>query len=752
MVDLTPYKSKLEEGFKYIEDVSYTDPRVEFEKELQQYGYRVPRVLKIGRVDRIDCPSDKKGKKSGWYLYNEVASSFNEGQQIGIAVFGDWRTGERITWCSRTQSSFTPSERAEYHAARAEMEKRQREEQELKWKEAEEKASDILKGAEPCISHEYLTNKGVGAYGVFKANDGRLIVPAMQVTGGYSSLQFISGDGSKRFLTGGKLKGAFYFINGSIDTIYIAEGYSTAASVHEATGALVYIAFNAGNLYEIASMVKSNHEGCRIVMAADNDFKTETNVGKNKAMQANDGLGLDGVILPPEGFVDFNDAHQELGIEELKKHFNPKILPFVKKPEPKTQDVVPPKGFLRDVYDYYNATAGNEQKGFAVQTALSIASVVLARKFKTEFDNFPSLYFLNVAKSGTGKEHTKKVIDKVLESCDMMELRGGDGFTSGGAVFSALMSKPRHISVIDEFGRYLEAGRDMKGSNHQREANTKLMEAFGRLDGTLIPPTYSTMTLKKKDAKELENRFVCNPAITLMTMTTPDTLFNSIDMGAIKDGFFNRFLVSISDAERSRRKTMPSVEVPEKIKSWIKTVNERLDVPMDYMEKVDPVVLSVSEDANELQYDFQDYCIDQANKLERFGMSELSGRSNEIALRIALICALSRDEEADVVTGEDMQWAIDYVKMCLTKTVNKLKMTLSSSSFEGYKKEILQDLRDRGESGITWAMMQKNSPYSKHKPKDLKEILQALKDADLAEDEAIQTGKRGRPTIRWVAI
>jgi hypothetical protein len=121
-----------------------------------------------------------------------------------------------------------------------------------------------------------------------------------------------------------------------------------------------------------------------------------------------------------------------------------------------------------------------------------------------------------------------------------------------------------------------------------------------------------------------------------------------------------------------------------------------------------------------------------------------------MAMRIALICALSSNPDATEISAEHMRWSIAYVKQLLERTIDKLKMTISHSDFEAQKKEILTDLRSRGAKGITWAKMQKSAPYSAHKPKDLKEIMQALKDAELAGDEPYQTG--GRPTILWKAI
>lgn len=65
---------------------------------------------------------------------------------------------------------------------------------------------------------------------------------------------------------------------------------------------------------------------------------------------------------------------------------------------------------------------------------------------------------------------------------------------------------------------------------------------------------------------------------------------------------------------------------------------------------------------------------------------------------------------------------------------------------------ILSHLRGTGSAGVTWAMMQKTPPYSQHKPKNLKEILMALKSYGYAEDSSYQPKLGGRPTILWRAI
>lgn len=754
MVDLTPHKAGIEAARNAQPDVC-RDPRTAFLGTLDAAGFTSPRALQIGKLDRIDGVDDKRGKKSGWYIYNEIEDTHNEGQIIGIASYGDWKLGISENWTSRSEHRMSTKERLAYHAKREAMRAAHEAETKQRQAEAAESAFEIWHNAKEAKEHPYLTKKGIStAKGLKIAKDGRLIVP-VAIKNEITSLQFIDDEGEKRFLTGGKLKGGWFMIEGENDVIYIAEGYSTAQSVHAATGKTVYIAFNAGNLYEVSSYVKNQYPAGRIIVAGDDDTDSAGNAGRTKAEQAAAGLNIEAVF--PAGFNDFNDMHDDAGIEAVTKLLCNDEREAYERPNDKSNRdnaIIRPDGVLGDIVDYYNATSGNRQEGFAVQTALAVCSIILGRSFKTSIENYSPLYLLNVAKSGTGKEHGKTIIEKILHQSSLGYLIAGDGYTSAGAVFSTLLDRPKHISVIDEFGRYLEAGRDMgKGNVHQREANTKLMEAISRSHSVIRPPSYSSMTLKKDQADAIKNRFVHNPAITIMAMTTPETLFKSLDMGAIKDGFFNRFIVSISDAERAIRSHKPPIDVPENILAWVITIMDRNDAPHTSSEPAAAEVLEFSNEAYELQLEFQQYTnVDLPNALEKYGMAQLSGRSNEMAMKISLIHALARDPTTKVVEAQDMEWAIGYVKQALDRTTEALKITMSHSQHEGDKKEILAAIRDCGKDGITWAQMQKTPPYSKHKTRDLKDILQSLKDADLAADEPHKPTGGGRPTVKWIAL
>ncbi len=87
-------------------------------------------------------------------------------------------------------------------------------------------------------------------------------------------------------MSGGKIRGCYFSIGKPDGRVLIAEGFATGASVHEATGDAVAVAFNAGNLKPVAKILRAKFPDAHITVCADNDTKTEGNPGLTKATEA----------------------------------------------------------------------------------------------------------------------------------------------------------------------------------------------------------------------------------------------------------------------------------------------------------------------------------------------------------------------------------------------------------------------------------------------------------------------------------
>lgn len=169
--------------------------------------------------------------------------------------------------------------------------------------------------------HPYLKRKGVPAFeGVKRTRDGRLVVPITRKDGEITSLQYICGNGEKRYLKDGRKEGGFFPFpakEGNEDgPLLIAEGYATAASVCMATGYAAVAAFDAGNLLHVARAMREKYSGREIVFCADNDLNgkkpdgTPYNTGQEKAKEAARAVGGKVAFCPSINGcpADFNDV------------------------------------------------------------------------------------------------------------------------------------------------------------------------------------------------------------------------------------------------------------------------------------------------------------------------------------------------------------------------------------------------------------------------------------------------------------
>ena len=266
-----------------------------------------------GAIHRFST-NGKRGDDSGWYLLHLDG--------IPAGSFGCWRTGLQSTWCVKSDSTMTTAER-EAHRQRVKAMKAQREaEQAQRQKVASETAAALWQQADAATAHPYLTSKAIQPHGIKTFGD-KLLIPMRDTAGTLHSLQTIAPDGSKLFHPGGRVKGCYFGIGKPADKLIVCEGFATGASIHEATGDAVAVAFNAGNLEAVALSLRIKYPALKFVIAADDDHLTDGNPGMTKAMAAAQAVGGD-LIKPefgadrPDEATDFNDLHRIAGLDAVR--------------------------------------------------------------------------------------------------------------------------------------------------------------------------------------------------------------------------------------------------------------------------------------------------------------------------------------------------------------------------------------------------------------------------------------------------
>jgi phage/plasmid primase-like uncharacterized protein len=283
----------------------------------ERLGCEPPARIEPGRFVRGKTPDWRNGHDALW------AKLFPDFQG-GIA--GDFRSGETCTWQAKRERSLSGAERQAF-LERIERERREAEAlRDKEEREAAQRAADLWNKAQPApADHPYLVAKGIKPHGLklyrgplavngMRCN-GALILPVRNPAGEIQTLQFIAPNGEKRFLPGGRKSGGYLSFGKAEGALCIAEGFATGASVHEATGQAIAVAFDAGNILAVAKAMRKKFSEARIIICGDNDESGTGQRAAEEAARAASGL----VAVPAEAGKDWNDVHRAHGAEAVQR-------------------------------------------------------------------------------------------------------------------------------------------------------------------------------------------------------------------------------------------------------------------------------------------------------------------------------------------------------------------------------------------------------------------------------------------------
>ena len=247
------------------------DPVHSFMAAMSEYGVQPSdprRVVPDGQIHRFHVVGDRAGTANGWCVLRL------DGLPGG--AFGSWRTGVTQTWCAYDRRRLAPADRAaldqQLAAARAERDR----EIHRQHSTAAGRAARIWSDSRPADSgHPYLRDKRVPPLEARQYGDQLVLRIVDLASRELTSLQFISADGGKKLLAGGKKRGCVIHVAGRMPgarRVLISEGWATGASLAALEpDALVLAAIDAGNLEPVAKAARREWPAVDLVICADAD-------------------------------------------------------------------------------------------------------------------------------------------------------------------------------------------------------------------------------------------------------------------------------------------------------------------------------------------------------------------------------------------------------------------------------------------------------------------------------------------------
>lgn len=299
--------------FVPVEDEHVDSPETQLRQAMRDAGLTPPDAIEFdGKIHRFgDGSKAKRNDDSGWYIAH--------GDNIPAGTFGSWRGGVTHNWRANIGRQLTVAEEMALTRRIAELRKIREEETAKRQSQAADTVWSIWNNCDDATAdHPYLREKGVQPHGAKITGDGRLVFPLWDENGALISVQYVAfsdGESVKRYHSGARTTGGFSIIGdlNNATQLYLAEGYATAATIHEATGQPCAVSYSAHALVRTAEILRGKLAHLPLTIVADND---RNGVGLKHAEQAAAKFGARYVMPPkenPDASVDANDFAQSGG-------------------------------------------------------------------------------------------------------------------------------------------------------------------------------------------------------------------------------------------------------------------------------------------------------------------------------------------------------------------------------------------------------------------------------------------------------
>lgn len=346
--------------------------------QLRDHGLLVETVS-VDTTKQQRChTADDQREKRGWYWLSSITIDCNS---YIIGAYGIWTGADNgkqtVTLAKQQRDSLTQEQRDAQKALHKEAQRKAEAERKRQADKAAEKAKSAWQNCAVDGSNQYLTHKQIEAYGVRFGRSGELIIPMTDDSDTIRGLQIIRPKDHPKTIKTGRdkdswpfgiaISGTWHLIGGHPkDILLIAEGYATAASLHQSTGHPVAVVWSANNIMAAATRLHKKHPRAKILICADDDWlqkctncKEYTPVTGGDCIhcqqphrQKNAGIScaetaaimVNGAWVAPKfaterptdkkGPTDFNDLHSLEGIQQVTDQITAKIaaLSWVKEP------------------------------------------------------------------------------------------------------------------------------------------------------------------------------------------------------------------------------------------------------------------------------------------------------------------------------------------------------------------------------------------------------------------------------------
>jgi Bifunctional DNA primase/polymerase, N-terminal/Primase C terminal 1 (PriCT-1)/Protein of unknown function (DUF3987) len=406
-------------------------------------------------------------------------------------------------------------------------------------------------------------------------------------------------------------------------------------------------------------------------------------------------------------------------------------------PGPIPEELLSVPGFIDDVMNYTLETAPYPERSLAFCGALALQALLAGRKVRDAADNRTNLYVVGLANSGAGKDHPRKVNQRILVEAGIANCLG-NSFASGEGIEDRLLTEPAALFQVDEVDGLLLRVNQAKDGRHEQIVNI-LLQMYSSANGVYV--------MRAKAGKD--RMVIDQPCLCVFGTAVPKYFYEAISPRVMTNGFLARMLI-LESPRRGQGREVTVLPVPASIvetaRWWAEFQPGDKPGNLSTWHPV-PNLVEHTPEAGEVLWT----CRERADQ----EYSQAEGRTDSVAMaiwarayekarRLALIYACSANHMSPQITVEAASWAQAFVEHQTRRMLFTAGCHASESDFDAKRKRMLDVLAkwqdQHGDRGMPFWMINRKLPWTTREHEEIRETLIAQR---LLEVQVTSTG--GRP-------
>lgn len=408
-------------------------------------------------------------------------------------------------------------------------------------------------------------------------------------------------------------------------------------------------------------------------------------------------------------------------------------------------------GLVGRIATLINRTSLLPQPILALGGAIAAAGTLMGRKVRSDTGLRTNFYVIGLAPSGSGKDHGRTIIKRMLHDSGLGDLELGVPASSAGLV-SGLRErgKGRGIVLWDEFGRVLKQISGFRAGNHERDIVTAMIELFSSSQSVYLGKSYANHD-GKNPVKPIDQ-----PCLSVFGVSVPSHFYDALSGSEAIDGFLSRWMI-FESKDYTMEEESPEIsfsKTPQDIidicKYWKEQpFNSEPSGNLGDVQEVSPRLIPCTTAAAAYLKDFSTQmrkCAAQA-EMAKEKSSSIYARLGEHARRLALV-----GHEGDQIELKVAEWAAATAHHCGRYMASAIEDYVSSTELESQTKRVLRCLRDKKSVSDGWVTRAEITRlFQGISLRTRTEILVSLIDRNEVEEDK-QSGTGGRAKSRYRAI